>query len=88
MIKTAKYYTKVVGANSRVRTLRRHIEGYERRYELASGKMLGMISSGKTTETADILKWMQDYHALQLLRRTTPTNGTRTIITGQSMKRD
>ena len=53
-----------------ITNLRSNIKRYEQRYEISSNKMLNMISSGQIRETAEILKWLQDYHVLQLLNTT------------------
>jgi len=44
---------------------------YERRYEIASSEMLKHLSAGTIRETAEMLKWMQAYHALRLIEEQT-----------------
>ena len=63
-----------VAASSMRNILNKQIHTYEHRYEVPSTQMAQMINSGDARETAEILQWMQDYHALQLLDRTL-TNG-------------
>ena len=62
--------------------LKRRIRTYERRYEIHSSLMPDMVKSGKLPETAEILGWKQDLHALKLLSGQTRTNGTLSSSTG------
>ena len=58
--------------------LRARITRFERRYEVSSEEMLNMIESGQMRDTAEVLKWAQDFHALRLYQQATHTGG-RTI---------
>ena len=62
--------TRKIDASSMRIILHKQIYTYEHRYEVPSTQMAQMINSGDARETAEILQWMQDYHALQLLDRT------------------
>ena len=63
------------------------IESSERHYKQSSEQMLQSITCGAVEETAEILEWMQAYHVRRwLTEKTTPTTGTHSTITEQSMK--
>ena len=63
------------------------IRKFEQRYERPSQRMLQLLTWGETKETAEILEWMQAYHARERLReKETPTTGTPTTTTGPSTK--
>ena len=72
--------TRSISAKSMLDMLHNRIIMYERRYETSSKQMLNKLSAGEVLDTAEILQWMQDYHALQLLE-TTLTSGTPTSNT-------
>ncbi len=67
---------KVIGMK-----LHRSVRTYERRYEMTSDEMARRLKSCSERETIDILRWMQNYHALRLLKPTTHTIGTHMITT-------
>ena len=60
------------------KSLSRRISMYERRYEIASSEMLKHLSAGTIRETAEVLRWMQAYHALKFVEQRIPMTGTRT----------
>lgn len=76
-----RFETHKVDRRQVLKNLRRRIRVCERRYEIASSEMLKGLSAGNVRETAEILKWMQAYHALRMIERRTPTTGTHTMIT-------
>ena len=88
MIKTAKFESPVLGGKEAIQKLKRGIRIYERRYEASSTDMLKKVSSGEVAETAEILKWMQTYHALRLIEGATPTNGTHMTTTEPSTRNE
>ena len=53
-----------------ITNLRSNIKRYEQRYEISSEEILNMVSSGQMRETVEMLRWLQDYHVLQLLNTT------------------
>lgn len=59
----------------------RRIYGFENKYGMSSEEMLKKISNGEEEDTPEILKWMMDYHGLQLVRGT-HTSGKRSSDTG------
>jgi hypothetical protein len=85
-VKTDHFETPQVDGRKIVATHRRRIQNYERRHEVSSDDMLRMVSVGKVRETAEILKWMQAYHVLRLLKPTTRTDGIHTTTTEQSTR--
>ncbi len=68
------------------RLLKDRVARYERRYEMHSREMLAALSDGMERETADKLRWMFDYHALELLDDKTRTDGTAGSPTSSSTK--
>lgn len=56
--------------------LRTFILWSERQYEISSLEMPKRLSLEVERETDEILKWMQAYHVLALLTKTTCTAGT------------
>ena len=67
--------------------LRAKIREFEQRYERPSERMLQLLTWGEVKETAEILEWMFDYHALKhLLGKETPTTGIPTTTTEPSTK--
>ena len=68
----SEIFTKIRRISGRrvIANLRSNIKRYEQRYEISSDKMLNMVSSGQIREIAEILRWLQDYHVLQLLNTT------------------
>ena len=85
-VKTRKFDTPKVSGRKAIQGYRRSIRTYEQRYETSSVEMLSKVSSGEVRETAEILKWMQAYHALQSLEDATRTVGTHTTTTAPSTK--
>ena len=86
---------KIVGVKARRisgkvmrQSLKRKLRAFERRYEMPSDQLGNMLRSGKMRETAETIRWLQTFHALQFLGEKTPTNGTRGTTTGRSMLRD
>ncbi len=51
------------------------IQTFEQRYEMKSGEMSLAFSLGLVRETAEIVEWMQVYHARKYLNEKTPTTG-------------
>ena len=64
--------------------IKRSIRRFERRYEMKSDEMCEMLTAGKVRETVEILKWMQDFHALRSLNGETHTAGIHGTTTEQS----
>jgi len=50
-----------------VRRLRRYTERFERRYECTSEAMAQALQRREQRETAEIARWMVNYHALKEL---------------------
>ncbi len=63
------------------------IRKFEQRYERPSERMLQLLTWGEVKETAEILEWMQAYHARERLReKETLTTGTPTTTTAPPTK--
>lgn len=62
------------------------IQVYEQRYEMSSVRMARKLHVGEEHETAEKLKWMQDYCVLHYLTEKTHTTGTPGTTTGPSTK--
>ena len=81
-----KFHTKKVAASAMRSVLARQVGRFERRYEMPSAHMAQHVGSGRVRETAEVLKWMQGYRALDYLKRGTPTTGTHTTTTARSKR--
>lgn len=68
--------------------LEERIIKYEDRYEMSSSEMARALSDGTERETAEKLRWMFDYHALEYIRKQTHTNGITGTTTSLSMRND
>ena len=66
--------------------LEERIFKYEDRYEMSSCEMAKALSDGTERETAEKLRWMFDYHALEYIRKQTHTNGITGTTTSSSMR--
>ena len=63
------------------------VREFEQRYERPSEQMLQLLTWGEVKETAEILEWMFDYHALKRLSaEETPTTGIPMTTAEQSTK--
>ena len=66
--------------------LKERIAKYEDRYEMSSTEMVKALSSGIERETAEKLRWMFDYHALEHIRKQIRTNGITGTTTSSSTR--
>ena len=66
--------------------LEERIIKYEDRYEMSSCEMAKALSNGTERETAEKLRWMFDYHALEYIREQIHTSGTIGTTTSSSMR--
>ena len=62
------------------------IHVFEQNYEMSSAEMARKLHEGEERETAEKLKWMQDYSVLHYLTEKTHTTGTPGTTTGRSTK--
>lgn len=83
---TALKPVKTIPASRVVAQLKRNIRRYELRYEIPTAQMFDEVEQGMMRETVEILKWMQDYHVLELLRPKTPTGGNGSTATASSRR--
>lgn len=83
-----KYQWSIADSGIIRKNLARRVRLYERRYEMPSDRMAVMLKLSCVRETAEVLKWMQSYHALRLLKSKTPMTGTHTTTTVSSTKSD
>lgn len=66
--------------------LKERLAQYEDRYEMSSTEMAEALSNGTERETAEKLRWMFDYHALEYIRKQTRTNGITGTTTSSSTR--
>ena len=49
--------------------LTQRIARFERVYEVSTEELLGMLERGERQETAEIARWLVEYHTLERLRQ-------------------
>jgi hypothetical protein len=71
--------------NETIRRLETFVSRMERRYECASDVMAGDVKSGRARDTAEVSRWLADYHVLCELRRP-PADGRATGSTSMTTR--
>ena len=79
--------TRYLTLNGRMaEVLESRIHMYEDRYEMDSTRMLAALEKGEERETAEKLRWMFDFHALEKARKQTHMDGTPGRTTATCMR--